>query len=413
MKTAIISVGTEILFGQITNTNTVFLSQQLNLLGFDVLYHYTVGDNSKRLKETIETAFSDCNLIVVTGGLGPTEDDLTKETICEVMGDDLVYDEESNRRLEEHAKTLNRIMTPNNYKQAMMPSSAIIFNNDQGTAPGFAIEKENKIIIAMPGPPREMEAMYFSEVASYLSGFQVGTIFYKSLRLFGIGESALENSLIELISGQTDPTIATYAKEGECTVRIASKRRSLDEAKSAVESVVVKVKALVGDYIYSYDDEPLNYVVGNKLIEKGISISCAESCTGGLFAAAMTDVPGISEVFDRGLVTYTYRAKMDELFVKEESLEKFTAVSDIVSFEMTDGLYRKTGSDICVSVTGVAGPADGGRDKPVGLIYIGIAVKGKTFVKEIRMRNVSRKWNRNFAVLCMLDVVNKAIDNNW
>lgn len=410
MKTAILSVGTEVLFGQITNTNTVYLSQQLNLLGFDVMYHYTVGDNSGRLSEIIDLAFRDCDLIITTGGLGPTEDDLTKETVCQTLHDELVMHEPSLQALHDIAEKRGRPMTENNYKQAMMPSRAVVFDNDAGSAPGFALSENGKTVVCMPGPPREMTRMWERRVRPYLEKSQSAVIHYKTLRLFGIGESSLETELLDLIDVQTDPTIATYAKEGECSLRIASKRSTLSEAQEAVADMIEKVSVRVGEYIYSYDDEELAQVVGKKLIDRNITISACESCTGGLFAGALTSVPGISEVFDRSLVTYTYQAKMEELGVQEETLSKYTAESRPVALEMVCGLKEKTGSRLCISVTGLTGPGGGTPEKPVGLIYIGCIFDGRTEVKEIRMRNVNREWNRHYVVLCMLDMINKMLE---
>jgi len=409
MKTAILSVGTEILFGQITNTNTVFLSQQLNLLGFDVMYHYTVGDNSRRLTDMIEMAFKDCDLVITTGGLGPTEDDLTKETACRVLHDELVMHQPSLEALECRAKKYGRPMTPNNYKQAMMPTRAVVFGNEVGSAPGMALTEGEKTIICMPGPPREMTWMWENRVRPYLENLQTGVIYYRVLRCFGIGESALETELLDLIDSQSDPTLATYAKEGECSVRVASKRPTLQEAKAAVDEMTEKISAKVGQYIYSYDDENLETVVAAKLLGRNITISACESCTGGLFSGALTDFPGISKVFDRGLVTYTYGAKMDELGVREETLSAYTAESSQVAREMAEGLAAKTGSRLCVSVTGIAGPGGGTPEKPVGTVYIGCVFDGKTEVREIRMRNVSRSWNRHYAVLAMFDMINHII----
>lgn len=410
MKTAILSVGTEILFGQITNTNTVFLSQQLNLLGFDVMYHYTVGDNSQRLAEMIEMAFKDCDLVITTGGLGPTEDDLTKETACRVLHDELVMHQPSLEALECRAKKYGRPMTPNNYKQAMMPTRAVVFGNEVGSAPGMALTENGKTIICMPGPPREMTWMWENRVRPYLEKLQTGVIYYRVLRCFGIGESALETELLDLIDSQSDPTLATYAKEGECSVRVASKRATLQEAKAAVDDMIEKISAKVGQYIYSYDDENLETVVAGKLLAGNITISACESCTGGLFSGALTDFPGISKIFDRGLVTYTYGAKMDELGVKEETLSAYTAESRQVAREMAEGLAAKTGSRLCISVTGIAGPGGGTPEKPVGTVYIGCCFDGKTQVKEIRTRNVSRSWNRHYAVLSMFDMINHIIE---
>ena len=409
MKTAILSVGTEILFGQIVNTNTVYLSQQMNMLGFDVMYHYTVGDNPKRVEETIDLAFQDCDLILTTGGLGPTQDDLTKEVACKALDDTLVMMDDVLEEITKYFKTLGRKMTENNKKQAIMPSRATVFHNDAGTAPGFALEKDGKYIICMPGPPREMKRMFQKSVVPFLQSMIDGALYYRQIRFFGIGESMLETQLLDLIDNQTDPTLATYAKEGECSLRIASKRATEEEAEYAVDEMLEKVKERVGHYIYSCDDEELAQVVADRLMEQGLTLSSAESCTGGMFASTMTDIPGISQCFDRGLVTYSNQAKMEELGVSAETLEKFGAVSEETALEMVEGLKRVSGSDVCISVTGIAGPGGGSEEKPVGLVYIGFSYGDKKICKKIQMRNVNRSWNRHYTLLCMLNVIYRNI----
>ena len=407
MKTAILSIGTELLFGQITNTNTVYLSQKLNMLGYDVMYHYTVGDNPER--DMIRLAFQDCDLVITTGGLGPTQDDLTKEMVCQVMGDELVMMDEVMSELESYFEKLGRPMTENNKKQAYVPSRAEVFINHEGSAPGFALEKDGKYVICMPGPPREMTSMFEDSVMPYLQSMSEDVIYYRMLRAFGIGESALETKLLDLIDDQTDPTLATYAKEGECSLRIASKRKTEAEAREAVDEMVEKVKERVGEFIYSCDDEELVQVVCRKLMEKGLTLSSAESCTGGKFAAAVTDIPGISAVFQRGLVTYSNQAKMDELGVKAETLEKYGAVSEETAMEMVEGLRRVSGSDVCVSVTGIAGPGGGSDAKPVGLVYIGFVYGDKKLCRKLQTGDDSRQWNRQYSLLSMLDIINKNI----
>ena len=409
MKTAILSVGTEILFGQIVNTNTVYLSQQMNMLGFDVMYHYTVGDNPKRVEEMIDLAFQDCDLILTTGGLGPTQDDLTKEVACKALDDTLVMMDDVLEEITKYFKTLGREMTENNKKQAIMPSRATVFHNDAGTAPGFALEKDGKYIICMPGPPREMKRMFQKSVVPFLQSMIDGALYYRQIRFFGIGESMLETQLLDLIDNQTDPTLATYAKEGECSLRIASKRATEEEAEHAVDEMLEKVKERVGHYIYSCDDEELAQVVADRLMEQGLTLSSAESCTGGMFASTMTDIPGISQCFDRGLVTYSNQAKMEELGVSAGTLEKFGAVSEETALEMVEGLKRVSGSDVCISVTGVAGPGGGSEEKPVGLVYIGFSYGDKKICKKIQMRNVNRSWNRHYTLLCMLNVIYRNI----
>ena len=412
MKCAIISVGTELLMGQITDTNAVYLSERLRSLGIDVLFRYTVGDNPDRLERTIKNAFSECDLVISIGGLGPTEDDLTKETFCKVLGVDLVEDIRTRHELEQNAKVRQKVLTDNNYKQAMVPDGAVIFYNGAGTAPGFAKETDKGTFICMPGPPREFTSMYENGVEEYLKGRGDGSIYYRVIRLFGKGESVIETDLIDLIDNQTDPTIATYAKEGECTVRVASKHDDPEIARQKVDEMTRIICEREKDYVYTIDDEPLVQVVGRKLLEKHLSISCCESCTGGMFASLLTSVAGISEVFDRGLVTYTYNAKMNELGVREETLSKYTAVSRQVADEMVTGLHDKTGCDVCVSVTGLAGPGGGTKRKPVGLVYVGCIVLSKKKIVKLNISDLGRAWIRKYATLAMYNIINKMIDGD-
>lgn len=410
MRSAVLSVGTEILFGQITNTNTVYLSRKLNFMGIDVMYHETVGDNPERVKQVMRRMLGEVDLIITTGGLGPTQDDLTKEMAAEVMGCELRLHEESLEKIRGYFTRTGRVMSENNVKQAMLPvDDGIILPNNGGTAPGCIFEKNGKIIICLPGPPREMTKMFEESVVPYLHSKTNDVIFYRMLRIFGIGEGQLESMLEDIITGQTDPTIATYAKEGEVSVRITSKRKTMEEAAAAVDEMAAEVGRIIGDAVYSYDDEDLKDVVAKKLIEKNISISCAESCTGGLFAGTLIGVDGISSVFERGIVTYSNRAKEEELGVSHDTLEKFGAVSEETAREMTAGLKKKTGSRVCISVTGIAGPSGGTEEKPVGLVYICADFDGKTVCNEYKVRPVSRNWIRNYTVMLMLNMINKLI----
>ncbi|MBE6020597.1 MAG: competence/damage-inducible protein A [Clostridiales bacterium] len=411
MRSAILSVGTELLFGQVTNTNTVYLSQKLNFMGIDVMHHETIGDNPERMKQVMHRMLDEVELIITTGGLGPTQDDLTKEMAAEVMGCELKLDQASLDKIKGYFDRTGRVMTENNVKQAWLPvkEDGIILPNNGGTAPGCIFEKNGKAIICLPGPPREMTKMFEESVLPYLQSKTNDVIFYRMLRIFGIGESQLESMLEELITGQTDPTIATYAKEGEVSVRVTSKRKTMEEAEAAVDAMVEDVKKIIGDSIYSYDDEDLKDVVAKKLMEKGLSISCAESCTGGLFAATLIGVDGISSVFERGFVTYSNEAKEAELGVRHETLEKFGAVSEETAREMTAGLKKKTGSNVCISVTGIAGPSGGTEEKPVGLVYICADVNGKVMCNEYKVRPVSRNWIRSYTVMLMLNMINRMI----
>ena len=412
MKATVLSVGTEILFGQIVNTNTVYLSRQLNLLGFDVMYHFTVGDNTARLEELLKSAFRDTDIVIMTGGLGPTEDDLTKETVAQVLDDELEMEEESLQNIFARAKNHGYKLTENNFKQAMLPSRAMVFHNERGTAPGFALEKDGKIAVCMPGPPKEMTYMWENQVRPFLTQFQDSVITYRTLNFFGIGESHLETVLLPLIDRQTDPTIATYAHEGECSVRVASKRSNIDEAEAAIEETVKEIKKLAGKYLYSENGNQFNMEVGRQLIDRNISFSVCESCTGGLFASSMVEVPGISKVFDRGLVTYSWKAKQQELGVKLETLEKYSAESREVALEMVRGLKDKTGSRLCLSVTGVAGP-EAYEDNPAGHMFIGIIFDDQEKVIELNTGRSDRDRNRKMAYLNMLKAVDYMINGKY
>ncbi len=409
MRTALISVGTELLMGQTVNTNVVYLSQELNLLGFDIMYHHTVGDNPRRLEELIELVCKDCDLIITTGGLGPTQDDLTKEMACKAFHDTLEVHEPSMKKLQDMFAKYDRPMTENNLKQAYMPTRAVVFDNDRGTAPGFALEDQGKWIICLPGPPSEMTNMYQKQCKPFLMDLSEGVLFFRDIRMYGIGESAMETAVLPLIENQSDPTIATYAKTAECFLRVASKKPTLEEAQEKVDSLLPRIRELVGEYIFSEEGEDLPQVVADLLLKKGLTISAAESCTGGLFASTLIDIPGISAVFDRSLVTYSNRAKMEELGVREETLEKYGAVSPETAEEMVRGLCEATGSDICVSVTGVAGPDGGTEEKPVGLSYIGLMYDGNVTVTEVRTNNRRRNWNRTKNMMEMLSLVYRAI----
>ncbi len=412
MKAAILTVGTEILFGEITNTNSVYLSRRLNDMGIDVLYHHTVGDNPRRLAEMIGIAFQESDIVITTGGLGPTQDDMTKEIACQVMGDHLVMHDDILEFIRNRLLAYKAEMSENNIKQALLPSRCRVFFNDAGTAPGFALDgpagggsTEKRWIACLPGPPKEMTRMFEKSVVPWLEELTDGCLVYKEIRTFGIGESDLETALLPIIDGQTDPTIATYAKNGECSVRVASKRKSRKEAERAVDEMVDQVKKYVGKFIYSTDGEEYPLVAGNKLMSRGLTIAAAESCTGGMFGAALTDIPGISAVFDRSLVTYSNQAKIDELGVRPETLEKYGAVSEQTALEMAEGVRKKAGTDIGISVTGIAGPDGGTEEKHVGLVYIGLSFGNQCICRKIDRRIKERQRNRRHAVLSMFDMI--------
>ena len=404
MRTSIIAVGTELLFGQTVNTNAAFLSEHLNHMGFDVMYHFVVGDNPGRLKEKLAEAFSDTELVILTGGLGPTQDDLTKEIVAEYMGRDLHIDQKVVDDLKAIFARRGGDMPENNMKQAYLPDGCTPFYNASGTAPGFALTVDGRTAICMPGPPREMKWLFDNGVKQFLSQFMEKKMFYRVIRTIGIGESDLEMLLMPLIDGQTDPTVATYAKEGECTLRVASQRDTAEEAEAAVNEMTRRVADLAGDYIYSFDDEDLNEVVVKILREKELSITSAESCTGGLFASSITDVPGASNVMSSAYVTYSNEAKTSELGVPAELIEEYGVVSSRTAEAMARGALERSGADIAVSVTGYAGPeADPGHE--AGEAYIGYAMGDICGHYEIRTNRNDRRWNRNYIALRMLRAV--------
>ncbi len=404
MKTSILAVGTELLFGQTVNTNAAYLSENLNLMGFDVMYHFVVGDNPARLKEKLADAFTDTDLVILTGGLGPTQDDLTKEMVAEYMGADMYQDERVVADLKAFFEKRGGNMPENNMKQAYLPAGCTPFYNASGTAPGFALEKDGKIAICLPGPPREMKWLFENGVKDYLEKFMEKKMVYRVIRTIGIGESDLEMLLMPLIEGQTDPTIATYAKEGECTLRIASQRDTEEEASAAVDEMTERVRKLAGEYIYSLDDEELNEVVVGILKEKGLTIASSESCTGGLFAAAITDVPGASEVLSSSYITYSNESKINEIGVPADTIERFGVVSKETAIAMAAGTKRRSGADIAVSITGFAGPeSDPGHE--AGEAYIGYAIGDIKGHVEIHTTRNFRMWNRRYFTLRMLRAV--------
>ena len=409
MNTSIIAVGTELLFGQVVNSNAAYLSENLNHLGFNVMYHYTVGDNDGRLEKVLRQALSDTDLVILTGGLGPTQDDMTKEVVATVMDAPLYLNQECLKDIRGYFETRGREMAPNNIRQAYIPEGATVFRNESGTAPAFAIVKEGKCVICYPGPPRELRWLFENSGRDFLRQFRDKELHYQVIRTIGIGESDLETVLMPLIDGQTDPTIATYAKEGECSIRVASQRDTLEEAKKAVADEIKEINCLIKSYIYSYDDEDLAEVVVHKLQRRGLSLSSAESATGGLFAASITDVAGASQIFARGYVTYDEEAKISILGVDPSTINQYTVVSSEVAKEMAHGAMIQAGSDIAISVTGFAGPtADDGRLP--GTAFIGYAYDDVVGSVEINTMRSDRKWNRNFFKLRMLKKVNEILD---
>ncbi len=373
MNCEILSVGTEILLGDILNTDTQFVSSRLSALGINVFYHATVGDNPARLREHLEMSLSRSDMVIMTGGLGPTYDDLTKETAASVMGFELCEDAESLARIEAFFARMGRTMTPNNKKQAMQPKGGIIIRNDYGTAPGCAMVKNGKVCILLPGPPRELFPMFDEQVVPFLKTLSDETILSHTVKIFGMGESSVENKLKTLMEESKNPTLAPYAKTGEVELRVTAKAKNEAECEKLMAPMLEKVKAELGDVIYGIDVPSLETALVALAREKGKTVACAESCTGGLIAKRITDVSGSSDMFGFGMVTYANEAKMKLLGVAEQTLAQYGAVSEETAKEMALGTLRVSGADIAVATTGIAGPTGGTDEKPVGLVYIAVA----------------------------------------
>jgi nicotinamide-nucleotide amidase len=395
----IIAVGSELLLGQIVNTNARFLSQQLAGLGIDVYFHTVVGDNSDRLKAAIEIAENRSQIIIFTGGLGPTKDDLTKETIARHLRRKLVFDEAALASIELYFNRLNRVMTENNRKQALVLEGANVLPNDHGMAPGMVLEQGGHIYILLPGPPKEMEPMflhYGNQALSLIAGTKE-KIVSRVLRFFGIGEAALETEIIDLIDAQSNPTIAPLAADGEVTLRLTAKHVDEKMAHSMLDEVERKINQRVGAFLYGYDNTSLLEELMKQLKGKNLTITAAESLTGGLFQQEITSIPGASSVFKGGVVCYSNEVKHQVLKVKLETLETHGAVSEQCAIELAENAAKIFKTDIGISFTGVAGP-DELEGKPVGTVYIGIAIAGRpTFAEKITLGG-SREANRTRAL---------------
>lgn len=382
MKVEIITVGTEILLGDILNTNCRYLSRELAAMGIEMYYQITVGDNEERLLKTLEESLNRSDIVICTGGLGPTEDDITKEVCAKYFGYELELHKPSLDAMIERFKHMNRVPTKNNEKQAYFPKEAYILKNDNGTAPGCIMEKEGKMIVVLPGPPKEMESMFENYVKPYLSKLTDDVIESEVLRIIGVGESKVENDILDIIDSQTNPTIATYAKGYECTLRITAKAKSVEEAKELIKPMSDEMKRRFGQSLYATGETSIEEVVAKMLVENNLKIAVAESCTGGMVSASLINYPGISSVFMEGCVTYSNEAKMKSLGVKKETLDVYGAVSDKCAKEMASGVAARYNTNVGIATTGIAGPGGGTDEKPVGLVYFGIYINGKVITKK-------------------------------
>ncbi len=370
----LVSTGTELLLGQTVNTNASWLAEKLNISGYHVLYQTTVGDNQERMTAVLQAAMGRADIVITSGGLGPTLGDITKNVGAALLGRELRLHEPTVERLKSYFAQRNAVMTSNNLRQAMIPKDAVIFNNTNGTAPGIAMESGDKVMIHLPGPPRELQPMFVEQVLPWLEeryGFQ-GIILSRMLRLSGIGESALAEELQDLISSQTNPTIALLAKPGEISIRLTAQGTSVGQAQQVIAEVEAVMRDRLKSYIFGADSESLEIVTGQALRERNYTIALAESCTGGLITARLTDIPGSSGYVIGSVVCYSNQIKEEAVGVPAATLATHGAVSEETAVAMAQGIRARFQSTIGVGVTGIAGPDGGTATKPVGLVYLAI-----------------------------------------
>ena len=408
MTAELIAVGTEILLGDIVNTDAQVISQGLSELGINVFYQTVVGDNPARLRHVVETARDRADIIITTGGPGPTLDDLTKETLATVFGKKMALHQPSLDRIKGFFQTIGREMTPNNEKQAWLPEGCTVFVNEWGTAPGCAFEAYGKHVLMLPGPPRECNPMWKECAMPYLYKLAGGCIASRNIRVFGLGESNMEAILHDMMEQSKNPTIAPYAKTSECFARVTAKADTPAECEKLLEPVVEKICGLLGDDVYGVDVDSLEQVVGDGLRQRGMTLAVAESCTGGLLSKRITDVPGCSDYYLGGVCSYANEVKMNLLGVKKETLDTLGAVSSEVAEQMAEGVAKALGADVGVGITGVAGPGGGTEEKPVGLVYISVWHKGQHFTRKMKAAN-GRDRIRMQAASTALDLIRRNI----
>lgn len=398
--TEIISVGTELLLGHVTNTDARDISELLSKIGINVKYHTVVGDNPERLERCVEIAKGRADIIITTGGLGPTCDDLTKQITAKAFGLKLVENEKEVDGLYEYI-THSRHFTDNNFVQAMLPEGCTVFHNNCGTAPGCAFEKDGKIVLMLPGPPKECYAMFVESALPYLKRLSDEQIVSHSVRIFGIGESAVDSIFADEMNAMTNPTMAPYAKECDCLVQVTAKAKSEEEAEAMLQPIMRHVEERMGEYVYGVDVECIEESVMQMLRKKPVTFAAAESCTGGEIAKRFTDLPGASEFFLGGMVTYTNGAKAKLLGIDPALIEEKGAVSYEVAKEMAERAREILGADIGLGVTGLAGP-DGDGVHEVGTVFVSMAAAENTWVRELhlgehRTRSFIRRMAGNHA----------------
>lgn len=396
MIAEILSIGTELLMGQITNTDASYLARQMSHLGISMYHQTTVGDNPARVKEALALALSRADVVITTGGLGPTEDDLTKQMVAEYFGLKMVRNEAALAHLTEIMTAYGRTMTDNNLKQADFPEGAIIMENLRGTAPGCIVEQDDKIVAVLPGPPYELTDMFERQLKPYLekkSGMKLTSRF---LRTFGVGEPVVETMLKDLFHSD-NPTLALYCGAGEVQARITARTAEGEDAEALIAPVEAEIRSRLGNAVYGEGlDNSMAQVVYELLVEKNARVSFAESCTGGMLTSMIVDLPGASNVLDESHVTYANASKMQVLGVLTDTLDCYGAVSEECAREMAEGVRRISGADYGVSVTGIAGPDGGTEDKPVGTVYIGVSDENGTIARRFQFRG-ERGWVRTLS----------------
>ena len=392
MTAEIICVGTELLLGNIVNTNAAFLSEKLAYLGINCYFQTVVGDNRDRLLSVINTALSRADILIFSGGLGPTEDDLTKETVAEALGKKLIRDKWAEQEIADYFALRGRIPTDNNWKQADVIEDCEILYNKNGTAPGIFVSEGEKTVILLPGPPLELKSMFTDSVMPKLQQ-KCGQVFYsQTVKIVGPGESSVETQILDMLNTQENPTIAPYAKTGEVHLRVTARAKDEKEAREKTAPVVEELYRRFGNAVYTTDaDETLEMALTKLLIKKKYTMTTAESCTGGMIAARMVNAPGVSAVLKSGFITYANEAKEELLGVSHDTLEKFGAVSRETAEEMAEGAVKAAHTDAAVAVTGIAGPDGGTKEKPVGLVYIGVNVRGNVEVREYHFSGSRQK----------------------
>lgn len=385
MTVELICVGTEILLGNIVNTNAAYLAEKCAELGLACYFQTAVGDNEERLTLALRTAMERSDIIILSGGLGPTEDDLTKEVATKICGKQLVMHEPSKKAIKKYFEEKGIEPTDNNWKQAMLPEGCIVMENHNGTAPGVILETEKNKVILLPGPPGELCPMFEESVVPYLMKLTSQVICSQTVKICGVGESKVETIVKDLIDAQTNPTIATYAKTGEVHIRVTAAAEDKKSAMKLIKPVVKELKNRFGNDIYSTEqDVTLEKAVVDLLRANDLTVTCVESCTGGMLSARLINVPGVSDIYKSGVITYSNKAKRRILGVKKATLQRYGAVSEQTAEEMAKGVVLLTKADVSVAITGIAGPDGGTEEKPVGLVYIACDVKGKVTVKKYR-----------------------------